>query len=219
MERIQARVASTVRHEQILSVAAELFAQQGYQGTTTRQIAERAGISEAILFRHFPTKEDLYWAVIESKCKTPQSAACAEEKWSEVGDEQQVFLRIAQEILRGYQQDTTKMRLLLFTALENHRLSHQFFQIYIAGWYELLAAYIRQRIQAGVFRDVDPYLAARSFVGMVIYHILIQELFGGKHYKDFDPQHVSETLTDIWLEGMKVQPKENLTTSEVQQEL
>lgn len=219
MERVQPRVASTVRHEQILNVAAELFAQQGFQGTTTRQIAERAGISEAILFRHFPTKEDLYWAVIEGKCKTPQGATCLEEKWSVGEDDRQVFLRIAQEILRGFQQDTTKMRLLLFAALENHRLSHQFFQIYIAGWYETLAAYIRQRIQAGVFRNVDPYLAARSFVGMVVYHILIQELFGGKHYKDFDPHHVSQTLTDIWLEGMKVKREENLTARKVQQDL
>ena len=43
-----------------MQVAMELFARQGYQGTTTRQISERAHVNEALIFRHFPRKEDLY---------------------------------------------------------------------------------------------------------------------------------------------------------------
>lgn len=200
------RMAGTVRHEQILNVARELFAQLGFQGTTTRQIAERAGINEAILFRHFPSKEDLYWAVIESRCRDEEGRNELGEKLLAGEDDRQVFCTIAEEILRRSEQDTTMVRLLLFTALENHRLSHQFFHTHIAEKYETLAAYIRRRIQAGAFRNVDSHLAARSFVGMLIYHVLIQELFGGKQYQRFDPRHVSETLTDIWLQGMKAEP-------------
>ena len=48
-----------------MDAAKELFARQGFEGTTTRQIAERARVNEAIIFRHFPSKEDLYWAISE----------------------------------------------------------------------------------------------------------------------------------------------------------
>ena len=66
----------------------------------------------------------------------------------------------------------------------------------------VLADYIRQRIDAGQFRPLDPLLAARGFFGMVIYHSWIQELYGGKRYQDFPVQQVSRTLAELWLRGM-----------------
>ena len=199
----QGRVTRTIRREQILGVAAELFAQLGFRGTTTRRIAEEAGINEALLFRHFPSKEELYWAVIESKCPPGGNRRALGERLASANDDREVFGMIAEEILECSDQDTTMMRLLLFTALENHRLSERFFHSFLAGRYEALAEHIQRRVDAGIFRDVDPHLAARSFVGMVIYHILIQELFGGKNYQQFDKRHVRETVTNIWFEGMK----------------
>ena len=43
------RITATERHNQILAVATELFARQGFHGTTARQVAERAKVNEAIL--------------------------------------------------------------------------------------------------------------------------------------------------------------------------
>ena len=44
-----------------------LFSERGFRGTTTKEIAQAAGVSEAIIFRHFATKEDLYTAIIDHK--------------------------------------------------------------------------------------------------------------------------------------------------------
>ena len=43
----------------------DLFSRKGFAGTTTKEIALAAGVSEAIIFRHFATKRDLYTAIIE----------------------------------------------------------------------------------------------------------------------------------------------------------
>ena len=94
-------------------------------------------------------------------------------------------------------------RLLWFTALENHTLSERFFRTFVADYYEALGSYIRERIRQRKFRKVDPLLAARGFFGMVVYHFLIQELFGGEKYQKFDPEQVSATLAGIWLAGMR----------------
>jgi hypothetical protein len=48
--------------------ASGLFARKGYRETTTREIAERAGINEDLLSRHFPSKKKLYWTLIEELC-------------------------------------------------------------------------------------------------------------------------------------------------------
>src|SRR5689334_24272602 len=60
------------RRRQILDVAAELFSQRGFAGTTTRQIAAAVGTSETVLFRHFPTKESLYAAILEQKVSSAE---------------------------------------------------------------------------------------------------------------------------------------------------
>ena len=196
------RFTAQDRRQQIMQVAMDLFARQGFKGTTTRQIADQAGVNEAIVFRHFPRKEGLYWSVIESKCRLGERRRRLEHQLQQGGDDRHILTDIAEEILHRNWADPGMSRLLFFSALENHRLSHRFFRTYIAERYEALEQFIRRRIRAGTFRRVDPLLAARGFLGMVVYHFLIQELFGGKRYQKFQPRQVAATLTDIWLEGM-----------------
>jgi AcrR family transcriptional regulator len=199
----QIRYSAADRKEQILDVATPLFARQGYQGTTTKQIAERARINEALIFRHFPSKDHLYWAVIQRKISTARAREQLREKLNINTDDVDLFTEIAAEILERRAKDQSLSRLLLFSALENHKLSSRFFRTYVAEYYEVLAGFIRERIERGEFRKVDPLLAARGFLGMVIYYSWVQELFGGKRYQKFDVQQVSRTMAEIWLRGMQ----------------
>jgi AcrR family transcriptional regulator len=202
MATVAVRYKAADRKQQIVEVATGLFARQGFQGTTTRQIAEHAGVTEALIFRHFATKDELYWAVIERKTSVSGPAESMQKRLDEGGSDKEVLSGIAAQILERRAKDQTLSRLLLYSALENHRLSHRFFRTYVAECYEVLAGYIRRRIESGAFRDLDPLLAARGFLGMVIYHSWVQELFGGKRYQDFSVQEVSGTLAEVWLQGM-----------------
>jgi AcrR family transcriptional regulator len=202
MATTQVRFTAANRREQILEVATRLFAAQGFQGTTTRQIAEHSGVTEALIFRHFPGKEELYWAVIERKIRAAGPAQRMREGLKRGGSDVELLSAVALEILERRAQDQTLSRLLLYTALENHRLSHRFFRIYVAECYEVLAEFVQKRIAEGRFRPIDPLIAARGFLGMVIYHSWVQELFGGKRYQTFSVQEVSETLARLWLEGI-----------------
>jgi AcrR family transcriptional regulator len=194
------RVSAEDRRQQILEVATGLFARQGFEGTTTRQIAQRAKVNEAIIFRHFPSKEELYWAVIENQCQIRRGRISLEARLAAGGSDQDVLTAIGEEILT---RDVTLSRLLLFSALENHQLSHRFFRTHAAQYLEMLADYVRRGIEQGRFRKVDPMLAARGFLGMLVYHYQIQELFGGKQMHEYDPREVSRTLVDIWLTGIE----------------
>jgi AcrR family transcriptional regulator len=197
------RVSSADRRKQIIQVAMELFAKQGFQGTTTRQIAESARVNEAILFRHFPHKEDLYWAVLESKCQGARVRRELRNILWDSGSAEEALAAVAESILRRNREDPTRSRLFLFSALENHKLSDRFFRTHFVQHYDLVATYIRKQIRRGEFRSMDARLAARSFLGMVAHHLQIQELFGGKHYEKFDARRASETMANIWLHGMQ----------------
>jgi TetR/AcrR family transcriptional regulator len=195
------RVSAVERRAQILGVAVQLFAQKGFKGTTTREIADRSRVNEAILFRHFPHKEDLYWAVVDSKCGLAKGRKDL-QRILDKKSPRDALVKLAEEILRRNREDPTMTRIFFYTALENHELSQRLFRAYSLRYYDILADYIRGQIRRGAFRRVDPHLAARSFLGMVAEHYQSQELFGGKRYRKFDPRHVSETLADIWLGGL-----------------
>ncbi|HUI07095.1 MAG TPA: TetR/AcrR family transcriptional regulator [Verrucomicrobiae bacterium] len=203
MARRSHKVPSTERRTQILRAATKLFATQGFNGTTTREIADRVGVKETILFRLFPSKRELYWAVIDEKTRAVSSRQLLERQLAAAANERKMFVTIARDILERNTKDSTLTRLLLFSGLEEHGLSERFFQTYIAEYYEVLASYIRRRIREGAYRPVDPMLSARGFLGMVFNYFLIQELFGAHRHHKFDIRHVSETLTDIWLNGMQ----------------
>ena len=55
------------RREQILQTAFDLFSRRGFSGTTTKDIARMSGVSEAMVFKHFSSKDELYGAILEAK--------------------------------------------------------------------------------------------------------------------------------------------------------
>jgi AcrR family transcriptional regulator len=194
------RVPAEDRRQQIIEVAKDLFASRGFDGTTTRELAEEIGINEALLFRHFPSKEDLYWAVLQHMIGMHGTKDRLREHVSAGMSDRETLRAVAKDILNCNVQLT---RLLFYSVLEKHELSERFFATHVVAYHEILADYIRAGIKAHRFRDMDPVMAARAFIGMFSYHTQIQELFGGKLVRRFDSEEVITRLVDIWLEGMK----------------
>lgn len=63
------RLDSDGRRKAIVSAAVPLFARNGFAGTTTRELAAAAGVSEALLFKHFPSKQSLYREILLLGCE------------------------------------------------------------------------------------------------------------------------------------------------------
>ena len=197
----RARLPAEARRRQIIEAAAALFSRKGFGGTTTRQVAEAAGISEPTIFKHFATKEDLYAAIIEAKVQTEailESAEPAARRRDDTG----VLKALAHAMIKRTQDDPALMRLLLFSALEGHALSDLFFQSRVARGDEFLCRYISQRLAAGAFRPVDPLQAAWNFIGMIAYHLLYQEVFRQKPPAHLTTERAVDEMVDVFLRGV-----------------
>ena len=80
------------RRQDILKAAMELFAKKGFRGTTTRDLASQAEVNEAIIFRHFTNKEELYSAILEHKAGENREAMIEElERLAETTDDEKFF--------------------------------------------------------------------------------------------------------------------------------
>src|ERR1700685_2815368 len=61
------RMQGAERRQQLIETALDVFSRKGFDGATTKEIAVEAGVTEAIIFRHFPNKQALYTAVVQAK--------------------------------------------------------------------------------------------------------------------------------------------------------
>jgi AcrR family transcriptional regulator len=196
------RLKGDERRRVIIDAALALFARKGFRGTTTKEIAEAAGCSEATIFKYFTSKDELYSAILEVKSAIEETLAKAAEAAAK-GDDAGVFRAVGLEALVRTEQDPSLMRLLLFSALEGHELSHLFFESKVRHLHEFLSTYIEQRITDGVFRAVNPLLAARGFVGMIVHYLLIHEIFGVKRPVGILPEEVVETFVTLFVTGIR----------------
>src|SRR6476661_3597383 len=129
-----ARMAGEERRHQIVAVAMGVFSERGFQGTTTREIAQAAGVSEAMVFRHFATKEELYAAILDHKaCSSGGKFEPAEMVADAISnkDDRGVFEGLALGALQHHQDDPAFQRLLLHSALEKHELAQMFFDQFV----------------------------------------------------------------------------------------
>lgn len=72
-----ARKKASIRREEIIAIAADIFATKGYDGASLRDIAERAGLTKAALYYHFPDKEQIFEIVVMSRMDSLIEAVAA----------------------------------------------------------------------------------------------------------------------------------------------
>lgn len=172
------RMSGDQRREQILQTAVALFSNRGFRGTTTKEIAIAAGVSEAMVFKHFATKDILFAAILEAKMcseglhtlhwQTNEALVRA----MAAKDDEEVFYEFGLKLLEKHQSDVAFMRLLFYSALEGHELAEQFFGEFVVKIYDFLGGYIRERQDDGAFREIEPRLVVRCYLGMLIHHSL-----------------------------------------------
>lgn len=196
------RLKGEERRRVIIEAALTLFSQKGFRGTTTKEIAQAAGCSEATLFKHFGTKDELYSAILETKVRIEEVLTQAMHMAARK-DDAGVFRAVGLRALSRVEQDATLMRLLLFSALEGHALAPIFFESQVRRLHEFLSSYIETRIADGVFRPVNPLVAARGFMGMIVHYLLLHEIYGVKRPVDCSPAQVVETFVMLFCDGIR----------------
>jgi AcrR family transcriptional regulator len=200
------RMSGDERRSQILQVAIRLFSQCGFSGTTTKEIARESGVSEAMVFRHFATKSELYDAILDHKaCEGEISNPFeAVQQEMQVKNDEQVFYKLILNALKHHERDPEFMRLLFHSALEGHELAEIFIERNIVPMYEFLSDYISRRQEDGAIRkDIEPRLIVRAFVGMMIHHSLNNSLWDPKHrLLNVTNEEAALGFTKILLQGI-----------------
>jgi AcrR family transcriptional regulator len=195
------RLTTIERREQIVLAAMRCFAERGFEGTTTRMLSRAAGVSEALIFRHFPTKKSLYRAIIARRIAESPSGMMPAVAAAQ-GDDRAVLTSIATALVERVGRDPSFMRLLYFSALEGAPLSRMFYQARVRRVRGFLAAYLERRMKEGALRVVDSGAAAGAFMGMVANYLQQKHLFRAPVPR-LGIDGLVKTWVDLFLEGLR----------------
>jgi TetR/AcrR family transcriptional regulator len=206
LETTGTRMAGDERRQQLLQVAMRLFSEKGFSGTTTKEIANAAGVSEATVFKHFDNKDELYASILDRKACSRDFNDPFEELADKIAakDDFGVFYTMALNALDHHEEDCDFLRLMLHSALEGHDLARIFFENFITNVYEFLGAYISQRQADGAFREMEPRIAVRALIGMFVHHSL-NNILWDKEQKllKISNEDAAREFATILLQGIK----------------
>jgi AcrR family transcriptional regulator len=155
------------RRDQILEVALQHFSLHGYAGTSMRELAEDVGITAAAIYRHFPSKLDLFEKAVESRSRGLAISSYL-ETLSSLGSVEDLLRAASLHLLSTAQQDPQLLRLLLMTSVTDDDAAAKLLREFRMPYVNFLVREFQQRIESGELREVDPGITARCYVGLVI---------------------------------------------------
>jgi len=196
---------ATDRRRHLIAAAVRLFATRGFSGTTTKAIAEAGGVSEAIIFRHFKGKEDLYGAILREKARQDgyDQTIGLLHRFARRDDDERLVFHLVLRTLEGFERDPDFHRLMLYAALEGHDLAKVSRRVLGMPLFKLLNSYVARRQKAGAFRKGRPELLAFGIMALPLHFGMVTRVVGVKRVVASNHE-VAATFTRMILDGMHV---------------
>jgi AcrR family transcriptional regulator len=180
--KTSSKLSSEERRAAIIHAVRRVFAEKGFHGTTTRELAEAAEVSEALLFKHFPNKEALYSAMMLSCCSEQNGGKASRLNTLEPSASTLVCLvhLLVSHLIapRGARDDeeTLQNRLLFRSMTEDGEFARMFFRGMPAHWNNKVEESLAAAVAAGdaVAAPVKPAIGAwfiHHLAGMIMLHL------------------------------------------------
>jgi AcrR family transcriptional regulator len=185
----------------IIQAALKLFGEVGYPRATTRAIAERAGINEVTLFRHFGSKKNLLIECVSSGNQAGFAQTFQDHLTGEYAADIRAMARLQ---MADTQRNFEILRLLLCDA---HALSdlQEAMTGSAAQNRERLADYFRQQIAAGIVRaELHPLVLAHAFDSLFSSYTFFEQLLGTAPLTTIAADDVVESLASLFIQGTRV---------------
>jgi AcrR family transcriptional regulator len=199
------RRMAAARREQILATALRLFAAQGFDATSTRQIAKEVGIAEGLIFHYFPTKARLLTAILEDRLEGRRAFRTKlRPLLDDAGGKPapEVLRAVASGWLATLRRDE-EFVVVLFTAAQTNPEVRRAWQGLIREGTELLTGYLASRVDARELRkDLPLETAATMFVSSLMIFFLTRRHVPEPEWREQSEVYARE-LISVWLEGSR----------------
>jgi len=202
------RTAARAENERLILEAAEtVFAEYGFRGATTGQIADRAGIPKANLHYYFPTKVSLYRQVVENIFQIWLDAANAFDNCDDPEEALTSYIRTKMDISRQHPMGS---KVWANEILHKAPVIQDYLETTLGQWTETRMAVIERWISEGKMAPIDPrtllYMIWATTQHYADFNHQIETLNAGQPLDDAQFETAKKTVVGIILAGVGIRP-------------
>jgi AcrR family transcriptional regulator len=197
----------TGTHARIVEAAVHLFARQGFSGTSTREIARLADVNEASLFRHFPTKQALFWTALQSRLQRLRFPKVLQDGLSQRARPELVLPLIIELLLQISTYESELIRLLDIGLFELRPGAERIYRLQVAPFFQAISDYLEGCIESGTLCRLDPSFTTIALSSTILAHQGLYGLFTGAGIPYANHNEAVSAYSKFWLNALRPETK------------
>jgi AcrR family transcriptional regulator len=197
----------SVTEVRIVEAAAQLFSRQGYRGTSTREIAQLAGVNEATLFRYFARKAELFVAAAESRLTRLKLGRDLQNGLATDLAPDIVVPMLVDFLVNVLAQNPELMRLAYVAGFELPE-ADRVFREHLGSIFDAVNAYFARCAARGAICNLEPTFATLGLAGAVSAHRNLHQLFTGRDLP-WDVGALAPGYARLWLNALRQPPSDS----------
>jgi AcrR family transcriptional regulator len=187
------------RRNQILLGAAEVFAEKGFHKATTKEIAKAAGISEGTIYNYFENKDEILLAMIDLLAVQSLQSLVIDQH---IEEPRQLFTAIFYNRYQLIQERGHLIAPIMAEVFADAHLRQEVYDKIIKPLAAHLEQYLRAKIEAKEFRELDPVIVTRAIVGAMFVNFVFKLTELDPRYKDISFDSMIEEIITLILSGL-----------------
>ena len=187
--------------DRIIGAALEVFAEKGFSGSTTKEIARRAKVNEVTIFRQFRSKRALFGAVVAER--SPMIPIMERVSLDPRGSMDERLLGNVRIVLKMLRSNRHLFYIMMGDAWRQPKIRSLAYNESIKKGLEFVAAMMQGLMDAGKMRRMDPMIPARALMGAVQFYFLTTEILGEGSPEPQEEEKVVRGFVSIFLDGMR----------------
>jgi AcrR family transcriptional regulator len=188
--------------DRIVEAAVQLFSRQGFNGSSTSEIARLAGVSEVTVFRHFRRKKDLFWAAIESRLRRLRISKDLLGRLATDEHPRTALPGIIALLVETVRHQPETIRLLYVSLFELDHGSERVLRKHLTVLFEPVRDYLTRCASKGLIRNLEPGVATMGLAASVAAHENLQSMLTEEDSLHTNTDEAIAVYTDFWMKAL-----------------
>jgi AcrR family transcriptional regulator len=195
--------------DRIVEASVRLFSSQGFNGTSTREIARLADVNESSLFRYFPTKEGLFWTALQSCLDRLRLRKELKTGLAQVGNPAIVVPLIVELMVETATYHPEVLTLLGICLLELRPGGELIWRQQLGPIFQTVVAYLENCANEGLVRSLDISVTTIALLAVVVSHQRVHRLLTGSPSSYANTAEAVAAYSNYWLAVLLPESSEN----------
>ena len=194
------RLSAPERRSSLINAAKSLFADKGFHGVSIDEIVNTVGVSPAILYRHFKSKDELYDAVL-------QDFSCQRESYVDTivnseADFEAILRGITSVFIDSIVTQPNLLKIELYSILEGHQAHREFFLNRWKTFTDYIEYSLNELQSKGCLPKIDSKASALMYQGMLREVLLLKCLQQSEHLNEYSLEELLDKMISQFINSL-----------------